>query len=203
MTTETALQARWDQERRQITEAIRTFGVHLTYVPPVGSAGTGMATCCGCRAAGPADDGGELPDPFADLLLETGGDPASLPPRADTPFCYTTGLFGVGHAELAVVGLDRLRAAEVLDAAALRVLDEGLDLMPGEVVELEGTSFLVEELGCSGMVFFETHSFYDRPAWASLAAYQLTWADDQGRFPWDEGHEAGPWPQPRAGRWRA
>jgi hypothetical protein len=203
-----ALQAQWDQERRMIADHIRSFGVHLTYVydeddPPDGAA----CACCAVRGADDRgaddrDDDAEG-DSFRDLVIDTGGDPDLLPPRTSTPFCYTTGLFGVGHAELVVHGLERAAAARTLDDVAHRVLDHGHDLVPGQVLEAGGTTFLVEEILCSGMVFFEAHSFYDRRPWESMAAYQLVWADQEGRFPWDDGHVPGRWVQRRAGEWRA
>lgn len=119
MTISPALQAYWDQERRLITDNIRRFGTHLTYVSDeLGTDGDGTCACC---AAGVGADAEEYAvDGLADLVARTGGDPTLLPPRIHVPFCYTTGLFGVGHAELVVVGLDRSLSARMLNEAAHR-----------------------------------------------------------------------------------
>lgn len=197
MTVSPALQAHWDQERRMITDHIRRFGVHLTYVAD----DLGEDACDCCRLIGPP--GEDEDDALADLFAQTGGDPALLPPRLEGPFCYTTGLFGVGHAELVVLGLDRAPSAALLNAATQRVILHGADLTPGEVIEESGRPFLlVEELRNSGMVLLESHNFYERPPWEPMPAYQLTWADSAGRFPWDAGHEPGPWLQARPDEYR-
>ncbi|MDO5663479.1 MAG: DUF4262 domain-containing protein [Brachybacterium sp.] len=191
-----ALQARWDQERRMITDNIRGYGVHLTYViDREGSQGD-----CRCCADGQEP---EARDSLAALFEATGGPMELLPPRIEVPFGYTTGLFGVGHAELVVVGLERRETAELLNDVAHGVLGHGGDLMPGEEVEVQGRRVLVEELPNSGMILFETHDFYQRPPWEPIDAVQLTWADEDGRFPWDEGHDPGPWGQARPGGYRA
>ncbi|PZU46798.1 MAG: DUF4262 domain-containing protein [Arsenicicoccus sp.] len=202
MTISPALQAYWDQERRLITDNIRRFGTHLTYVSDeLGTDGDGTCACC---AAGVGADAEEYAvDGLADLVARTGGDPTLLPPRIHVPFCYTTGLFGVGHAELVVVGLDRSLSARMLNEAAHRVLSHGHELTPGEETELAGRHVLAEEVRHSGLVLLEAHNYFERPPWVPMAACQLTWADEQGRFPWDEGHRSGRWSQPRPGAYRA
>lgn len=202
MTISPALQAHWDQERRLITDNIRRFGTHLTYVSDeLGADGDGTCACC---AAGVGADSEEYAvDGLADLVARTGGDPDLLPPRIQVPFCYTTGLFGVGHAELVVVGLDRSLSARMLNEAAHLVLGHGHELIPGEEAGLAGRRVLVEEVRHSGLVLLEAHNYYERPHWVPMAACQLTWADEQGRFPWEEGHRPGRWGQPRPGTYRA
>lgn len=115
----------------------------------------------------------------------------------------TTGLFGIGHAELVVLGLDQRTTATVLNGAAHRVTAHGEDLMPGQVLQLAGRSLLVEEVPNSGMICFEVHDYDERPPREPVDALQLTWADGCGRFPWDAGHDPGRWPQPRPGEYRA
>lgn len=196
MTISPGLQAFWDQERRQITDNIRRSGVHLSYVSDH------LEECaCSCCAAG--DPGGQEVDYLIEVVTRVGGDPALLPSRLEVPFCYTTGLFGAGHAELVVLGLSPEASALLLNRMAHRILGHGQDLMPGELVQVEKLRVLVEELDNSGLVLLNTHDYYDRPPWQPLPAYQLTWADEQGRFPWDEGHLPQPWPQARPGAYRA
>lgn len=189
MSVEPGLQALWDQGQRRMTDNIRRYGVHLTYVSDQGG--------CACCEAGA--EGAEVPDVVAEIV----DDPSVLPARLDLPLCYTTGLFGVGHPELVVLGMSALPSMVLLNTLAQRVLREGDDLMPGELVELEGLKVFVEELPEPWMTTFETYHYYDRPPGAPLPTLQLTWADPQGRFPWDEGHRPVPWPQPRPGEFRA
>ena len=194
-----ALQALWDQQRRQITDNIRRYGVHLTYVSDHLTCRQGTP-CVSCRVGG-LD--GEREDAIAELFRSMGGPMDLLPPRLDGPFGYTTGLFGIGHAELVVPGLDQDTTAKILNGVAHRVCGHGEDFMPGQVLQMAGRDLLVEEVPNSGMIFYEVHDYYQRPPWEPVEAYQLTWADARGRFPWDEGHDPGRWGQPRPGEYRA
>ncbi|GAA1158238.1 DUF4262 domain-containing protein [Ornithinicoccus hortensis] len=183
MTISPAIQAYWDQERREIIEHIRRFGVHLVYVSnEVGE----ECTCCAyLRSVGAERD----PVPTEDT-------------PENPPFCYTVGLYGIGHPELLVIGMERDACGTVLNALS-GAIHVGRDLVPGEQLTVAGTDLLVEELPNPGQILFDANGFYERPPMASLPALQLTWADGRGRFPWEEGHESGPWPQPRPGEFRA
>lgn len=198
MDNNAALQAFEDRERSLITEHIREYGVHLTYVfSRTDERGETGAECACCRELGDA-----APD-VGDQVAEMFGGPEELPPRLDVPFCYTTGLHGVGHAELVVLGLPQDVSMALLNAAAHQVTGHRQDLVPGQLVPHLALSVLVEEIPNPGMVVFQANNFYGRPLLASVPAYQLTWADPFGRFPWDEGHAPGPWGQPRPGGYRA
>lgn len=172
-----------DQDRRTVIRHIRRYGVHLTYVFD------DPARCACCRALGDA--------------AGSAGEPPPTEPATGPPFCYTTGLFGAGHPELLVIGLGEAQSMLLLNAVAHGVLDDDRDLTPGQEVIVDGTSVLVEELPNPGEVLFAANAFYQRPPEFSVPAYQLTWADRLGRFPWDEGHETGGWEQPRPGELRA
>ncbi|WP_425310911.1 DUF4262 domain-containing protein [Ammonicoccus fulvus] len=50
------------------------------------------------------------------------------------PFCYTVGLFGLGHPELIVFGLDHESAGHTLNWFFDRIR-RGEDLMPGQLVQ--------------------------------------------------------------------
>ena len=119
-------------------------------------------------------------------------------------FAYTVGLFGLGHPELVVVGVDHELACGVLNEVAGMVLD-GRDLVAGEVIrDDDGTPVLaVEELPNPGEVLFAANRFYQRPDEFSVPAYQLTWALPGGVFPWDDGYPCEDDRQPRPGTWRA
>ncbi len=115
------------------------------------------------------------------------------------PFAYTVGLFGIGHPELIVFGLDLGSAAHALNWFFARIKD-GQDLTPGEIVEPPGshTRFLVEEFPSPGDALFAANRHYQRPSHASVPAYQLTW-DVNGAFPWEPGYPYPPTLQPRPG----
>ena len=171
-----------DQDRRTVIRNIRRYGVHLTYVFD------DPARCACCRDLGEPS--------VADESSVVGEER-----RPGPPFCYTTGLFGAGHPELLVAGLGEARSMLLLNAAAQGVLDDDRDLTPGQEVIIDGVDVLVEELPNPGEILLASNFYYDRPPAASLPAYQLTWADSVGRFPWDEGHQPGEWRQPRPGEW--
>ena len=66
-------------------------------------------------------------------------------------FAYTIGLFGLGHPELIVFGLDSASAGRILNTLGQRVR-ENRDLRAGEIVDLEGTSTrrsLIPSVCCS------------------------------------------------------
>ncbi|MCV2491566.1 DUF4262 domain-containing protein [Geodermatophilus sp. YIM 151500] len=119
-------------------------------------------------------------------------------------FGYTIGLFGLGHAELVVVGLDCGSTHGVLDRVAGGVAD-GRDLVPGELLVLDdrGIRLFVEECPNPGDVVLAANRFYQRPSVVSVPAFQLTWTHGEGAFPWEAGYPCGPDCQPRPGAWRA
>ncbi|NNM47918.1 DUF4262 domain-containing protein [Knoellia koreensis] len=177
-----ALTAWHDQNRRRTTEAIRTFGCSNTYVSDDAD-----CPCCALegnraqrRAAG-ARGRRKAPKP---------------------PFCYTTGLFGVGHPELVVFSLGPDASSALLNSLAHRVL-HGHDLTPGDEVPTDEPSrrILVEELPNPGQIVLAANDYYDRPASHSVPAFQLTWSDALGRFPWEAGYSGGA--QPRPGTFKA
>lgn len=115
------------------------------------------------------------------------------------PFAYTVGLFGLGHPELIVFGLDLESAGFTLNWFFDRVRS-GDDLTPGEIVRPPGsqTRFLVEEFPDPGAALYAANRHYQRPREASVPAYQLTW-DVAGEFPWEAGYAYPAWLQPRPG----
>lgn len=115
------------------------------------------------------------------------------------PFAYTVGLFGLGHPELIVFGLDTESAGGTLNWFFERVR-KGRDLTPGEVILPPGsdTRFLVEEFPDPGSALYAANRHYQRPREVSVPAYQLTW-DAAGAFPWEPGYPCASWLQPRPG----
>src|SRR5690606_11849679 len=65
-------------------------------------------------------------------LTYVGAEPA----EQATSFAYTTGLFGLGHPELLVLGLDSHTAGALLNEVS-RQVREGRDLVPGEVLTFD------------------------------------------------------------------
>jgi hypothetical protein len=119
-------------------------------------------------------------------------------------FGYTVGLFGLGHPELVVVGLDYELAHGVLTRMT-RLVIEGRNLVPGETFPDDAGRdiLMVEVLPNPGEILFSANRFYERPDEFSVPAFQLTWADDRGAFPWDPDCSVGVDRQPRPGTWRA
>ncbi len=119
------------------------------------------------------------------------------------PFGYTIGLFGLGHPELVVAGVGASAASGMLTWAA-GLVAAGRDLVAGELLVREPAGRLVVEVCPNpGEVVLGANRWYHRPAEFSVPAYQLTWPDASGRFPWDDGYADPPESQPRPGRWSA
>jgi hypothetical protein len=142
------------------------------------------------------------------VIHYVGGDSCSRPdcphpPDDEPPFAYTTGLFGLGHPELLIVGVPPETAALVLNTLGERVR-RGERLMPGHRVEVAGWSrrIVPEPVSNAGEILLWSNGFYHRPAEHSVPALQLTYADAGGRFPWEAGF-AEPHLQPRPGTFNA
>ncbi len=121
----------------------------------------------------------------------------------DLPFAYTVGLFGLGHPELLIFGVDPATASNVLNSLGDEVRD-GAPMMPGQLLGFDEWSHRIvpEVVPNPGDIVFEANRFYDRPSEHSVPVLQLTYDDEAGRFPWDDGY-ATPELQPRPGRFRA
>ncbi|MDP8958830.1 MAG: DUF4262 domain-containing protein [Actinomycetota bacterium] len=125
------------------------------------------------------------------------------PPDDGPPFAYTVGLFGFGHPELLMVGVNPATAAGVLNSLAAGVR-EGMTVMPGQLITFENWPhrIITETVPNPGDIVFWANDFYRRPADHSVPVLQLTYDDTEGRFPWDEGY-ATPELQPRPGTFTA
>ena len=124
--------------------------------------------------------------------------------RRQTPFAYTIGLFGMGHPELLVFGLDSRTTGLLLNDVADRVR-AGRDIVPGELLEFEGWGHrvVVESVPNPGEIAFAANRFYQRPDEHSVDMLQLTYDDRDGRFPWHDDYANAVWIQPRPGDFRA
>ena len=121
----------------------------------------------------------------------------------EAPFAYTVGLFGLAHPELLIFGVGSETASGVLNSLGDRIR-EGDALLPGQLVTLDEWQrrIVPEVVPNPGEIVFDANRFYQRPHEASVAVLQLSYDDDAGRFPWDDGY-AVPAMQPRPGTFRA
>ena len=111
------------------------------------------------------------------------------------PYSYTVGLTELDQPELVITGLSKERAANVLIAVAEKVLDTEVPTAgarirlpgrrPGEIVRVAEPGI---HLGVAADLFDER-----------LAAIQLVYADQLGRWPWDENFRNGRGGQPVLG----
>jgi hypothetical protein len=117
------------------------------------------------------------------------------------PFAYTVGMFGLNHPELLIFDVDPETALAVLNEVSGRVL-EGDSFLPGMTLELDDwdRSILAEAVPNPGDIVFVANDYYRRPAEVSVPVIQLTYPDDEGRFPWDPGCTSN---QPRPGEFSA
>lgn len=179
--TTLAQQAWLDQDDQLTVDLVRRYGWRVVYVAAHGEDGDPCAPDCPCQD-GP-NEYGEIED--------------ALPAPA---FAYTVGLFGLGHPELLLFSTSAEVAGIVLNRLGARVL-AGENLLPGRVIELSEwhRRMVTEQVPNPGGTVYAANAFYRRSAEASVPVLQLSYADDQGRFPWqgDYDHEAG-W-QPRPG----
>ena len=173
-----AIQAWLDQEDKRTAQMIRRYGTYIQYI------GGEECSCCEYLGQSPR-------------VLEQAE-------ARNAPFAYTVGLFGVGHPELSIVGVDPATASAVLNEVSARIR-AGHDLLPGELLAFEKWTHhvAVEVVPNPGEIVFAANRFYQRPDEYSVRLYQLTYDDERGRFPWDEGYANPPRLQPRPGDWCA
>jgi Domain of unknown function (DUF4262) len=134
---------------------------------------------------------------FIQLVM---GDPDQQLPS----FAYTVGLFGLGHPELVVLSVDGETACGLLNHLGDRIR-AGENLVSGTLLSFEEwpRRVVVQDLPNAGEIVFSANRHYQRPAEASVPAYQLTYDDLQGRFPWETGYCNETYLQPPPGTWRA
>lgn len=120
------------------------------------------------------------------------------------PFAYTVGLYGLGHPELLVFGLDPSTALGLLNTLGKRIREHEEALIPGHLLTFEEWDHRVipEVVPNPGEIVFSANRFYERPAEFSVPVLQLSYDDLAGRFPWEAGYSH-PEVQPRPGSFRA
>jgi hypothetical protein len=126
------------------------------------------------------------------------------PREQKTDIAYTIGLFGLGHPELVVVGLDPGSAGGLLNEVGRRV-KAGSNLVPGVLLTFDEWPhrIVVEEVPNPGEILFGANRHYQRPDEVSVPAFQLTYDDLEGNFPWEDGYSNSDWIQPRPGAYTA
>ena len=119
------------------------------------------------------------------------------------PFAYTVGLFGLGHPELLVIGASMNMAYGVINDLGGHIRD-GQDLVVGQLLTFKKWPhrIVVEAVPNPGEIVLAANRYYQRPDAASVPAYQLSYDDKAGRFPWEADYAA-PAMQPRPGTFRA
>ena len=177
-------QAWLDQQDARLVDTVRRRRWSIEYV---------IGDCCDCTQAGcTCPETPTCSNPACDCVAVDG--PA---------FAYTIGLFGLRHPELLVFGLSPSRTSQVVNTIGDRIA-AGDSLVPGRLVRVEGwdRSIVPEPVPNPGRILLGANRYYDRPRHAPVPALQLTWADAEGRFPWDEGW-ASAHLQPRPGAFEA
>jgi hypothetical protein len=117
-------------------------------------------------------------------------------------FAYTVGLYGLGHPELLVFSVPPEVAGALLNELGEQIR-AGENLLPQREISWERWSrrMITEQVPDSWPVLFEANRFYRRPPFDPVSALQLTYSDEQGRYPDQPGYD-GP-EQPRPGQFYA
>lgn len=111
------------------------------------------------------------------------------------PYAYTVGLAGHRRPELVVTGLPYHRAADLLNRAAGRVLEDGAP-RPGAAVPLPGGPVLEVVRVAEPGVHLAAAAAINGPGFRAL---QLVYADERGHWPWEAGFRGGRGGQPVLG----
>ncbi|CDP86186.1 hypothetical protein BN975_02751 [Mycolicibacterium farcinogenes] len=112
------------------------------------------------------------------------------------PFAYTVGLHDLGLPELLITGMQAKTSARVLNSLAHGIVDEGTFLHPAMHIDYQD-EFLFEVVEVDHP---DVHlKFAVELCSPRIRAFQLVWADDHGRWPWDPGWSHGRRRQPVLG----
>ncbi|APE17603.1 DUF4262 domain-containing protein [Mycolicibacterium pallens] len=112
------------------------------------------------------------------------------------PFAYTIGLHDHDLPELLITGLRPEVSASVLNSIAHMIVDDGTTLEPAMHIDFEDR-FLIEVVEVEHP---DVHlKFGVRLFGPRIRAFQLVWADNHGRFPWEPGWGHGRRRQPVLG----
>lgn len=104
--------------------------------------------------------------------------------EAGPAFAYTVGLFGLGHPELLIVGVEPDLAQTILNELGNRV-KAGATIVPGQLITVESPPLRIvpEVVPDPGEIVFMANRFYRRPDEASVPVLQLSYNDANQRLP--------------------
>lgn len=138
-------------------------------------------------------------DEYLDILRDTVKDHGWAVQFVESdrrPFAYTIGLHKVGLPELLVTGMQPRTSARLLNSIAHQVVDDGMFLQPAVHIDYQ-SEFLFEVVEVEHP---DVHlKFAVELCGARIRAFQLVWADDHRRWPWDRGWRHGRRRQPVLG----
>ncbi|MBX7432557.1 DUF4262 domain-containing protein [Mycobacterium sp. Y57] len=138
-------------------------------------------------------------DDYLDVLRETireHGWAVQFVEEERRPFAYTVGLHDRGLPELLVTGLQAQMSAKLLNLTGRHMVDGSMVLHPAERIAY-GNRFLLEVVEVEHPI---VHLKFAAGIYGpKIRAYQLVWADDVGRWPWDRGWGHGRRRQPVLG----
>jgi hypothetical protein len=115
------------------------------------------------------------------------------------PFAYTIGLWGLGHPELVIFGLDPTKATGLLHLIGEDVRDNGLGVEAGADLQPGDWAFKAFRLPTPGDVVLRANDFYRRTPTRSVPALQLVYPDRHGVWPWEPDCQLLPGQQPMPG----
>ncbi len=97
-------------------------------------------------------------------------------------FGYTVGLTEQRHPEFLVTGRDNSATYNILSELTFMVLSHGHELTPGTVLEPPGRRIYLAAVETPQNILRMASKLY---SWR-VRALQAVWADDGGRFPWEQ-----------------
>jgi len=114
-----------------------------------------------------------------------------IEPEGDFPsYAYSVGLWhSTGHPDLAIFGVDREVAPQIINGLATRVREGEIFRPEGEVVEaMPGRylTFVPVDKTFHAEYFAHGVSYYERRPFSVL---QCVWPDARGLFPWQESYD--------------
>lgn len=114
-------------------------------------------------------------------------------------FCYTVGLAQMGHPELWIGTLDPRQGGGILNAVAQAGIDGKVNFAPGEVDVAYSTPFRlhgpVDPEAAEAFVALRLQGDLPGIPGVEVRMLQVLWPDEAGRFPGDDGYDAGRFPQ--------
>ena len=100
-------------------------------------------------------------------------------------FCYTVGLHSKGLPELIIFALPPHAAGQILNSAAMLMVEHGRSFPSGETTErLANLPTAVIDAPLADGFAYQAFAYYEDQ---KVKFQQLVWPDPKGIFPWEEG----------------